>query len=115
MAGRRAEVLEAWLRGHPGAQVVCRDGSGAYAEAVRRALPGAVQAGDRWHLWHSLCEAVLKEVAAHSRCWADAGPPRKDGRQARTTAERWQVHDLLERGTGLLECSRRLGLSLNTV
>jgi hypothetical protein len=34
-------------------------------------------------------------------------------RQAQTTAERWrQVHDLLERGTGLLECSRPLGLSL---
>ena len=49
-------------------QVVCRDGSGAYGEAVRRALPGAVQAGDRWHLWHSLAEAVLKEVAAHSVC-----------------------------------------------
>jgi transposase len=50
LAGRRAEVLEDWLRSHPGVQVVCRDGSGAYGEAVRRALPGAVQAGDRWHL-----------------------------------------------------------------
>lgn len=31
------------------------------------------------------------------------------------TAQRWrQVHDLTDRGTGLLECSRRLGLSLNT-
>lgn len=30
LAGRTAEVLEAWLRGHPGVQVVCRDGSGAY-------------------------------------------------------------------------------------
>ena len=39
------------------------------------------------------------------------------GRQARPhTAERWrQVHDLLDKGTGLLECSRRLNLSLNTV
>jgi hypothetical protein len=84
--------------------------------AVRRALPGAVQAGDRWHLWHGLAEAVLKEVAAHSSCRAAAGPPRRDGPQAQTTAERWrQVHDLVDRGTGLLECSRRLGLSLNTV
>ena len=116
LASRKADVLEAWLRGHPGVQVVCRDGSGAYGEAVRRALPGAVQAGDRWHLWHSLAEAVLKEVAAHSSCWAAAGPPLKEGRQAATTAERWrQVHDLLGKGTGLLECSRRLGLSLNTV
>ncbi len=116
VAGRKADALEAWLRQHPGVEVVCRDGSGAYGEAVRRALPGAVQAGDRWHLWHGLAEAVQKEVAAHSACWAAAGPPLKEGKQAGTTAERWrQVHDLLERGTGLLECSRRLGLSLNTV
>ena len=50
LAGRKAEVLETWLHEHPGIEVVCRDGSGAYGEAVRRALPGAVQAGDRWHL-----------------------------------------------------------------
>jgi transposase len=116
LASRKADVLETWLRGHPGVEVVCRDGSGAYGEAVRRALPGAVQAGDRWHLWHSLGEAVLKEVAAHSACWAAAGPPLNEGKQAATTAERWrQVHDLTDRGTGLLECSRRPGLSLNTV
>ena len=116
VASRKADVLEAWLRGHPGVQVVCRDGSGAYGEAVRRALPGAVQAGDRWHLWHSLAEAVVKDVAAHSSCWAAAGPPLKEGRQAATTAERWrQVHDLTGKGTGLLECSRRPGLSLNTI
>jgi hypothetical protein len=85
-------------------------------EAIRRALPAAIQSGDRWHLWHSLGEAALKEVAAHSSCRAAAGPPRADGLQARTTAERWQqVHDLLDSGTGLLECSRRLSLSLNTV
>jgi transposase len=59
---------------------------------------------------------VLKEVAAHSSCWAAAGPPLKEGKQAQTTAGRWrQVHDLTDKGTGLLECSRRLGLSLNTV
>jgi transposase len=116
LPGRTADVVEAWLREHPGVQVVCRDGSGAYGEAVRRALPGAVQSGDRWHLWHGLAEAALKEVAAHSSCWAGAGPPPKDGKHAQTTAERWrQVHDLLGKGTGLLECSRRLNLSLNTV
>jgi hypothetical protein len=112
LAGRTADVVEAWLRAHPGVQVVCRDGSGAYGEAVRRALPGAIQSGDRWHLWHGPGEAVLKEIAAHSSCWAAAGPPLKEGRHAQTTTERWrQVHDLLGKGTGLLECSRRLGLS----
>lgn len=113
---RKADTLEAWLRRHPGVRVVCRDGSGAYAEAVRRALPGAVQVGDRWHIWHNLAEAVLKEVAAHSACWAKTGPPPRAGKRAATTRERWQqVHDLLDKGVGLLECSRRLNLALNTV
>ena len=116
LPGRTADVAEAWLRNHPGVEVVCRDGSGAYAEAVRRALPAAVQVSDRWHLWHGLAEAVQKEVAAHSACWAQAGPPPSGGQRAETTLERWQqVHDLLGKGLGLLECARRLDLSLNTV
>ena len=35
---RKAVVLETWLRDHRGVEIVCRDGSGAYGEAVRRAL-----------------------------------------------------------------------------
>jgi zinc-finger of transposase IS204/IS1001/IS1096/IS1165/Transposase len=112
---RTADVTEKWLLAHPGAQVVCRDGSGAYGEAVSRALPGAVQAGDRWHLWHGLGEAVRKEVAAHCACWA-RGTPLQEGKRAATTLERWQqVHDLRSQNVGLLECARCLNLSLNTV
>lgn len=48
LPGRGADVLEAWLRCHPGVEIVCRDGSGAYGEAIRRALPDAVQVSDRW-------------------------------------------------------------------
>jgi transposase len=114
---RTAATLEAWLREHPGVEVVCRDGSATYAEAIRRALPDAVQVADRWHLWHNLCEAALSEVKAHSICWAPVlDAPLYDGPRAQTTLERWhQVHRLLDQGVGLLECARRLQLSLNTV
>jgi transposase len=116
LADREAETLETWLREHPGVRVVCRDGSGAYAEAIRRACPAAVQVADRWHLWHNLAEAVLKEVAAHSACWGKTGPPPREGKRAATTRERWQhVHELRDNGVGLLEITRRLGLALNTV
>jgi len=115
LQGRTADVVEKWLKDHPGVEIVCRDGSGAYGEAVRSALPDAVQCGDRWHLWHLLAEAAAKEAAAHSACWAQ-GAPLQEGRRAETTAERWQqVHDLRSQGVGLLDCSRRLGLALNTV
>ncbi|MFI5635728.1 ISL3 family transposase [Streptomyces sp. NPDC051664] len=114
---RTAGTLEAWLRTHPGAEIVCRDGSATYAEAIRRALPDAVQVSDRWHLWHNLCEAALSEVKAHSSCWATVlDAPLSEGPRAQTTLERWhQIHALLDKGVGLLECARRLQLALNTV
>ncbi|CAB61793.1 MULTISPECIES: ISL3-like element IS466 family transposase [Streptomyces] len=114
---RTADTLEAWLRENPGVEVVCRDGSATYAEAIRRALPDAVQVTDRWHLWHNLCETALSEVKAHSTCWAAVlDTPIYEGPRAQTTLERWhQVHGLLQQRVSLLECARRLQLSLNTV
>ncbi|MFE3206520.1 ISL3 family transposase [Embleya sp. NPDC059237] len=113
---RRMETVTTWLREHRGVEIVCRDGAGDFAQAVTDADPTIVQVMDRWHVWHGLGEAVLKEVAAHSTCWAKIGPPVAEGRRAATTRERWQqVHRLLDAGVGLLDCSRRLNLALNTV
>jgi transposase len=115
LPGRGSDVVADWLRAHPGVEVVCRDGSAAYAQAVTEVLPKAVQVADRWHLWNGLGEAVGKEVAAHSACWAGK-TGLQDGPRARSTIERWRhVHELLDQGVGLLECARRLNLALNTV
>ncbi|MFE2869862.1 ISL3 family transposase [Embleya sp. NPDC059259] len=114
---RTAQTLVAWLREHPGAEYVCRDGSGSYGEAIRQALPEGVQVSDRWHLWSNLCGKVLAEVRSHAVCWAAAvNPARPGGVHKQTTRERWQrVHALLDQGVGLLECARRLDVALNTV
>jgi transposase len=55
---RSAESTAAWLRAHPGIEIVSRDRASLYAEAVHRAVPRAIQIADRWHLLRSGCEAT---------------------------------------------------------
>lgn len=116
LADRKSDTLATWLAAHPEVTTVVRDGSTTYAEAVRRARPAAIQVSDRWHLWHGLARVVETAVAAHGRCWTASGPKRHRIARETTTIERWHaVHDLLDQGVGLLDCSRRLVLALNTV
>jgi transposase len=125
---RLSGTLADWLKAHPGVEIVCRDGSSSYAEAIRQGAPVAVQVSDRWHLWHGLGDAVEKTVVAHAGCWKPSpgravktAPPAAAAARVsrpideRTAARHKAVHDFLGQGVGLLECARRLGWALNTV
>jgi transposase len=62
---RKAETLSAWLRTHPGIEIVTRDRSKTYASGITEGAPSAVQVADRWHLLKNLREALeqaLKRV-----------------------------------------------------
>jgi transposase len=141
LADREADTFAAWLREHPGTEVVCRDRAGAYAQGARTGAPQAIQVADRWHLWHNLAEHVDKTVAAHHGCLrqqdtigpevgiepgsaddlaevAEAAQVQRrevSALVARTKARYQAVHALKADGKGIKTIRRELGLAKETV
>jgi transposase len=64
---RKAETVEAWLKAHPGVEIVARDRAGSYADGVRAGAPDAVQVADRWHLLRNLGDALTSILDRHHR------------------------------------------------
>lgn len=67
LADREAETLAAWLRAHPGVEVVTRDRSPTYASAINEGAPAALQVADRFHLLMNVREALKKVMMRQNR------------------------------------------------
>lgn len=70
------------------------------AEAIRQGAPKAVQASDRWHLWHNLAAAVEKSVVAYAEAWNTTPRAAGSALAARTRERFAAVHELLGQGWG---------------
>jgi transposase len=66
LADREAATLAAWLKAHPGVEVISRDRSPSYASGIYEGAPTAVQVADRFHLLMNVREAAEKVV---KRCY----------------------------------------------
>ncbi|MGU3586693.1 transposase [Rhodococcus sp. C26F] len=114
---RTSDTVSTWLRAHPGAEIVCRDRAGAYADAVRIGAPDAAQVADRWHLWLGLIGVVEKTVIRHrkelsaptDRLGDDAViAEAPDGRLVVRTCERHAaVHELHTQGMSISGIARQ--------
>jgi transposase len=63
---REAATVAAWLKAHPGIEVVSRDRSPTYAQAATEGASQARQIADRWHLLKNLREAIERVLERHS-------------------------------------------------
>jgi transposase len=67
LADRTPETLAAWLKAHPGIEIVTRDRAEGYALGIRLGAPEAVQVADRWHLLKNLTDALTQVFQDHMR------------------------------------------------
>ncbi|WP_408997278.1 ISL3 family transposase [Streptomyces europaeiscabiei] len=131
---RTSETLAAWLKDHPGAEIICRDRATAYTKAVREAAPDALEVADRWHLLQNLSAAVEKTCHQHRNCLRkhaeqeteptvpepvpmELPVPELPRTQIieRTRHRHEDIHRLVEEGWTISAIARRLNLDRKTV
>ena len=131
---RTDETLAAWLRVHPGVELVTRDRAGAYAEGIRQGAPAAEQVADAFHVLVNLRDALERVLSRQhtalqmvvTATQPGEGPVPAEPRltsaerrqrecRARRVARYEAVRQLQAQGVGLREIGRQLHLARRTV
>jgi transposase len=137
---RESGTVVEWLKAHPGVEIVTRDRSASYGEAISQGAPQAQQVADRWHLLKNLRDTVEEVLSAHRKCLALQNPPvsaeaehvptnslpsvpASNSKEAKAQRERRQqrlaryqtVVDLHRKGVSQTDIADKVGLSLKTV
>lgn len=131
LPSRDADVVINWLEQHPQIELVSRDRAREYAFAITKGAPQATQVMDRWHVLKNLREAVEKDIGRRY-CEIKTAFEEKGllGKPIPRSKREWraqelviqkqrgqykQVHALSEQGVTIVQISKQLGLSRNSV
>ncbi|MBB5293402.1 ISL3 family transposase [Deinococcus metallilatus] len=141
LADREAAPLVAWLNQHPEIELITRDRSTAYQEAVTLGAPQAAQVADRWHLVKNVRETLERFVLRTYNTFRtitrtlptdpvppppspavqepllsiDAAPSGMGPPTSRQTARFVAVKDKLQQGLSAKQVAREAGVALGTV
>jgi len=141
LADREVSTLVAWLTQHPEIELITRDRSTAYQEAVTLGAPQAAQVADRWHLVKNVRETLERFVLRSYDTFRtiartlptalvppspspdiqepprsiDVVPSRMGRATSRQTARFVAVKDKLQEGMSAKQVAREVGVALGTV
>jgi len=145
LSDRSAESVAAWLRAHPGIEIISRDRANEYIKGINQGAPDATQVADRWHLLKNLKDTLIRVLDQNQAClYAAASEPedepeplptpevsvkietadsppqtkaeqRRQAARERRLARYQEVMDLYEQGTKIRAIARQLGMSRRTV
>jgi transposase len=135
LPNREAETLAAWLRQHPGVEVIARDRAEAYARGARDGAPQARQIADRFHLVKNSSSALdellavqrrghtfqhdttrLSPIAQEASPLPDLHRPRRSAAHSSARVARWErVQDLYGRAVSISQIARETELDRKTV
>lgn len=133
---RTAETLAAWLKEHPGVEILSRDRSKTYRRGMTDGAPDVIQVADRFHLLQNLEEVLERVFKGKSKALKEVDkaqlqaegitvqplvdPPcdlqsPKAQNRARRLEKYEQTHALRQQGYRIKDIAHHLGIGKRTV
>lgn len=133
---RTAETLSAWLKAHPGVEILSRDRSKTYRKGMNDGAPEAIQVADRFHLLQNLEEMLEKSFKGKTPVLRRVeqeqlqsegfvlppSPAAQNARAAQQSEKRVQrlekyeqTHALRQQGYQIKDIAHHLGIGKRTV